>query len=72
MRRWPWITLLLAAAVALNPVGLDFFHSVFFSNEQLSRNIVQPFVFIASVIAVVLVLLEWVVRWIIYKRRVEN
>jgi hypothetical protein len=72
MRRWPWITLLLAAAVALNPIGLDFIHSAFFSNEQLSRNIAQPFVFIASAIAVVLGLLEWVVRWTISKRRVEH
>jgi hypothetical protein len=37
--RWPWITALLAAAVVLNPIGLDIFYSAFLSGEQLSRNI---------------------------------
>lgn len=26
---WPWITMLLAAAAALNPVRLDFLHGAF-------------------------------------------
>ena len=72
MRQWPWITLLLAAAAALNPVGLSFIHSAFFSNEQLSRNIAQPFVLIALAIALACVLLEWWIRRIVNKRRVEN
>jgi len=72
MRHWPWITLLLAAAAALNPVGLGFVHSAFLSNEQLSRNIAQPIVLTALAIALALVMLEWWIRRIINKRRVEN
>ena len=72
MTRWPWITLLLAAALALNPIGLDFFRGAFLSNEQLTRNIAQPIYFIALAIVGALVLLEWWIRWIIRRRRVEN
>jgi hypothetical protein len=72
MRHWPWITLLLAAAAAFNPVGLDIIHSAFFSNEQLSRNIGQALVLIALAIAFALVMLEWLIRRIINKRRVGN
>ena len=72
MRKWPWISLLLVAAVAISPVGQDFIYSAFFSGEQLSRNIAQPIVLIALAIALALVLLEWWIRRIVNKRRVEN
>ena len=52
--RWPWISLLLGAVVALNPIGLDFLHSAFLSGEQLSRNIAQPIVFSGLAILVAL------------------
>ncbi len=72
MRKWPWISLLLVAAVAISPVGQDFIYSAFFSGEQLSRNIAQPIFFIALAVAAVVVMLEWWIRRIVNKRRVEN
>ena len=72
MRRWPWITLILVVVVLLTPFGLDFVYSAFFSGEQLSRNIAQPVVFSALAIALLLAALEWWIRRIVSKRRVEN
>ena len=48
--RWPWITLLIAAAAVLNPVGLDIIHGAFFSGEQLSHNIWAPIAWIGMAI----------------------
>ena len=62
MARWPWITLLLAAAAILNPLGLDIIHAAFFSGEQLARNIWQPIVFGAAAILVLLIVIEWWIR----------
>jgi hypothetical protein len=67
MRQWPWITIILAIAVALNPVGLSFLNSAFFSNEQLSRSIAQPFVLMAIAILAALAMLEF---WIKRRRRI--
>ena len=72
MRKWPWISLLLVVAIAVSPVGQDFIYSAFFSNEQLSRNIAQPIVFMALPVAGVIVLLEWWIRRMVSKRRAEN
>ncbi|MFK4382726.1 hypothetical protein ACVWYQ_001158 [Bradyrhizobium sp. USDA 3397] len=70
--RWPWISLLLGAIVALNPVGLDFLHSAFFAGEQLARNIAQPIVLTALAIIVLVVLFEWLVRSFLVKRRARG
>ncbi|MDA9500404.1 hypothetical protein [Bradyrhizobium sp. CCBAU 11357] len=70
--RWPWISLLLGAVVALNPVGLDFLHSAFFAGEQLARNIAQPIVLTALAIMVLAVVLEWLVRSFLIKRRARG
>ena len=72
MQRWPWITLILVAVVLVTPVGRDFVYSAFFSGEQLSRNIAQPIVFSGLAIALLLAALEWWIRRIISKRRVET
>jgi hypothetical protein len=58
MGPWPWITVVIAAIACLNPVGLDFLYNAFVSNEQLSRNIAQPFVFGAIVILIGLAAIE--------------
>ena len=42
--------MLLAAVLALNPVGLDFVHAAFLAGEQLSENIAQPIVLAALAI----------------------
>lgn len=70
--RWPWISLLLGAVVALNPVGLDFLHSAFFAGEQLARNIAQPLVLTALAVIVLVVVLEWLVRSFLVKRRARG
>ena len=70
--RWPWITALLAAAVVLNPIGLDIIYSAFFSGEQLSRNIWGSIALIGMAILAILVLLEWIVRTLVLKHRVRG
>ncbi|MBH5371330.1 hypothetical protein [Bradyrhizobium glycinis] len=70
--RWPWISLLLGVALALNPVGLDFLHSAFFAGEQLARNIAQPIVLTALAIIVLVVVFEWLVRSFLVKRRARG
>ncbi|UPK24052.1 hypothetical protein [Bradyrhizobium sp. 195] len=70
--RWPWISLLLGAVVALNPIGFDFLHSAFFAGEQLARNIAQPIVLTALAVIVLLVVLEWLVRSFLVKRRARG
>ncbi|ULK98159.1 hypothetical protein [Bradyrhizobium sp. I71] len=70
--RWPWISLLLGAVVALNPIGLDFLRSAFFAGEQLARNIAQPIVLTALAVMVLVVVLEWLVRSLLVKRRARG
>lgn len=70
--RWPWISLLLGAVVALNPIGLDFLRSAFFAGEQLARNIAQSIVLTALAVMVVVVVLEWLVRSLLVKRRARG
>jgi hypothetical protein len=70
--RWPWITALLAVAVVLNPIGLDIFYSAFLSGEQLSRNIWGSIAWIGMAILVTIVLLEFVVRTLVLKRRARG
>jgi hypothetical protein len=66
--RWPWITTLLAAAVVLNPIGLDIFYSAFLSGEQLSRNIWGSIAWTGIGLLALIVLLEWIFRTLILKR----
>ena len=67
---WPWITTLLAAAIALNPVGLDFLHGAFMSNEQLSRNIARPIVFMIGGVLGALCVLEFGIRQYLVRKHV--
>jgi hypothetical protein len=66
--RWPWVTALLAAAVVLNPIGLDIIYSAFLSGEQLSRNIWGSIAWTGIAILAMTMLLEWAVRTLILKR----
>lgn len=66
MKRWPWISIVLAAIVILNPVGLDIIEAAFFSNEKLSNNIWQPI----AIVAILLLLSSIALEWFIRKRRV--
>lgn len=70
--RWPWLSLLLGAVAAFNPIGLDFLRSAFFSGEQLSRNIAQPIVLSALAILLLVGIIEWLVRFVVFKRRARG
>jgi hypothetical protein len=62
MKRWPWTTIVLAAVVLLNPVGISIMNAAFFSGEQLSSNIWQPIALIAIFVLLALIALEWFIR----------
>lgn len=66
---WPWITMMLTVAAMLNPVGLDFLHSAFMSNEQLSRNIARPIVVMIGGGLGILCLLEFGIRQYLVRKR---
>ena len=67
--QWPWISLLIAAGVALNPLGLDIIRLAFFASEALSRNIWGPIALTGMAIMALIVLLEWLIRKYIIRRR---
>jgi len=64
--------MLLAAAVALNPLGLDVIHAAFFAGEALSRNIWGPIALIGMAIMVLIALLEWRIRKFVINRRARG
>ena len=61
--------MLLAAAVAGNPLGLDVLHAAFFSGEKLSRNIWGPIALTGIAIMVLIVVAEWRIRVLLINRR---
>jgi hypothetical protein len=64
--------MLLAAALVLNPLGLEVLNTAFLSNEQLSRSIWQPIALIAIGILLALSILEWFLRALVLKRRARR
>jgi tellurite resistance protein TehA-like permease len=73
MRQWPWITSVATAVALVSPFGQDLIYLAFFSGEQLSRNIAQPFVFIGLAIFVLLGALEfWFKRYIRRRRALQT
>ncbi|MGE0563879.1 MAG: hypothetical protein AB7O50_05125 [Pseudolabrys sp.] len=72
MRHWPWITLFIAAGLALSSPGQSLIYGAFFTGEQLSRNIAQPLMFGAIAILVVLAIAEWLVRRWLHRRKAET
>ena len=64
--------MLLTAAAALNPAGLDFLRSAFVVGEQLARNIAQPIVLSAMAILALIGALEWLVRLFLINRRARG
>jgi hypothetical protein len=61
--------MLLAAILAINPLGIDVIYAAFFSNEALSRNIWGPIALTGIAAMALIVLLEWRMRVFILKRR---
>jgi hypothetical protein len=70
--RWPWISLLTAIVAIVSPLGREVIHNAFFSGEQLSRNIAQPFFLIGLAILILMGALEWLVRLVVFKRRARG
>jgi hypothetical protein len=69
MRRWPWITLILAVLVAISPLGREVLGGAFVSGEQLSRSISQFMLAVGLAILAGLALLEWLAKWLVTRRR---
>ena len=61
--------MLLAAVLALNPIGLDVIYAAFFSGEALSRNIWGSIALTGMAIAVLVIVLEWRTRVFFANRR---
>jgi hypothetical protein len=70
--RWPWISLLFAIIVIVSPLGRDVFHGAFFSGEALARNISQAMLIMGLAFLIVVVALEWLVRFMISRRRARG
>ncbi len=61
--------MLLAAILALSPLGRDVIYAAFFSNEALSRNIWESIALTGMAVMALIVLLEWRIRVVILNRR---
>ena len=70
--QWPFVSMLLAAVLALNPIGLDVVYAAFFSGEALSRNIWGPIALTGMAIAALVTALEWRTRVFIANRRARG
>ena len=66
---WPWITLLIAAAAALNPVGYDILYNATNSREQLARSLGLILVYCAVGSLVALGLIEFGIRKFLISRQ---
>jgi hypothetical protein len=64
--------MVLAAVIALNPLGIDMISAAFFSSESLSRSIWGPIVLAGTAIMTLIVLLEWGTRKFIISRRARG
>jgi len=63
LRFIPWITLVLAAVLALNPVGLEFLHGAFVSTEALTQKISGPIVWSVIALLLLIAIAEMIVRY---------
>jgi flagellar biogenesis protein FliO len=64
--------MVLAAVIALNPLGIEVTHATFFANEALSRNIWGSIALTGMAIMALIVLLEWGIRKFIISRRARG
>ena len=66
---WPWITLLIAATAALNPVGYDILYNAYNSGEQLARSLGQFLIYCALGILAATGLIEFGIRRFLMSRQ---
>jgi hypothetical protein len=64
--------MLLSIVILISPIGTEVLYDAFFSNEGLSRAIAQPLAFIGFAILLSICTIEWLVRWMISRRRARG
>ena len=70
--QWPWVSMLFAAVLALNPIGLAVISAAFLSGEALSRNIWGPIALTGMAIMALIIVLEWRTRVFFANRRARG
>jgi len=65
----PWFTLAALVVVAISPLGRDIIQSSFYSGEHIARTLGQFLLAVILAIAAGLALLEWAIRYYLYRRR---
>lgn len=69
MRKWPWVTTIVALVLTVSPIGQGFVAGAI-SGEALSRNIARPILIGAALLLAVCFVLEaWIWRVIGRRRR---
>ena len=66
---WPWIALAAGPVFVISPFGQSLIHSAFYSGEQLARSLSQFLLLMIGLIWTGLVLLEWLLRVYMLRRR---
>jgi hypothetical protein len=69
--RWPWITLMVGPLFLISQAGGSLVHSAFYSDEQLARSLSQFLLMMIGLIWIGLVLLEWLLRVYMLRRRAK-
>lgn len=69
LQRWPWISLLIGVAFFLSPQGQDLVRQSFSSGAALARSLGQLVLYIVIAIVFAAMLLEWLFRWLWFRRR---
>ncbi|QOG17808.1 MULTISPECIES: hypothetical protein [Bradyrhizobium] len=70
--RWPWISMLVSLILTLSPFGREIIEAAFFAGEALSRNIWGPIALTIFAIMAAVILLEWLIRTFVFKRRARG
>jgi hypothetical protein len=69
---WPWISMLLAGLLAVNPVSIGIISIELFSDEPFSLGVWGPIALIGIAVMALIVLLEWRIRMLILNRRARD
>jgi hypothetical protein len=69
MRHVPVITIIAAVLFFVSPFGIDLFYGAFLSSETISNSLSQFLLGIVLVVAAVVALLEWTVKFYLRRHR---
>jgi len=67
--RWPWITTVAAAILALTPPARELFYEAFISSARFLQDLLQMIYLAGVAIAILLAVIEWRVRIVLIRRR---